>query len=72
MNGRMRGRASARAPGLRQRDGLSCRYHTFPSQWEHTPLISITGDLGVNPAERAAALSFETTSTDDASPTVPQ
>jgi hypothetical protein len=52
-------------------DGLPCRCHALPPQWEHTPLISITGDRGVKPAERAAALSFEATSVDDASPTVP-
>jgi hypothetical protein len=50
---------------------LSCPHHALPPQWEHTPLISITGDLGVKPAERAAAWSFEATSADDASPTVP-
>jgi hypothetical protein len=33
------------------------------------PVISITGDLGVKPAARAAVLSVLATSADDASPT---
>ncbi len=36
------------------------------------PLISITGDFGVKPAERAADLSVAATSAEEASPTAPQ
>jgi hypothetical protein len=36
------------------------------------PLISITGDLGVKPALRAADESVEVTSCEEASPTSPQ
>jgi hypothetical protein len=36
------------------------------------PLSSITGDLGVKPAARAAEVSVAATSLEDASPTAPQ
>jgi hypothetical protein len=36
------------------------------------PVTSITGDLGVKPAARAADVSVAVTSDEDASPTAPQ
>jgi hypothetical protein len=40
-------------------------------QWEQMPVISTTGDLGVNPACFAAALRLCPTAADAASPTAP-
>jgi hypothetical protein len=37
-----------------------------------TPVSSITGDLGVKPAARAAEVSVAVTRAEDASPTAPQ
>src|SRR5262249_7357303 len=78
---------TARAHGRRQRRGgqrtddrSALRHHSVlgrPScgvcvpQGVHAPLISITGDFGVKPAARAADRSFDATSADRASPTVP-
>src|SRR5712691_1826407 len=41
-------------------------------QWEHTPVISITGVFGVKPALLAAAVSVSATAVEGASPTAPQ
>jgi hypothetical protein len=52
-----------------------CRPHLWvPRGWQcvQTPVSSITGDLGVKPAARAAEVSVAATSLEDASPTAPQ
>src|SRR5207302_9384499 len=55
------------------RSVLSCLSSIVCSpQCVQIPPISRTGDLGVKPAARAAALSVEATSGEDASPTAPQ
>jgi hypothetical protein len=46
--------------------------HQAWRQCVQTPVSSITGDFGVNPAERAADVSVAVTWSDDASPTAPQ
>ena len=65
---RERGGSRVERPGRRKDVVL----HHAARQWVQMPEISITGDFGVKPAARAADVSVEVTSADDASPTMPQ
>ena len=65
---RERGGGRIERPGC----GRDVLLHHAARQCVQIPLISITGDFGVKPAARAADVSVEVTSADDASPTAPQ
>src|SRR5262249_19171093 len=58
----------------RQIHGVVAPYRCVPRGWQcvQIPVSSITGDLGVNPAARAAEVRVAATSLEEASPTAPQ
>src|SRR5437588_9090920 len=55
---------------LRRTEAHAACHQTLP-QWEHMPVISMTGAFGMKPARFAAAASVLVTSADGVSPTAP-